>query len=223
MASARITWMGHAFFKLEGNGKTVLIDPFITGNPACPLKSPDEVAAADVVLVSHEHADHGFDDAVKICKRTGAKFVSFYDLAAKAQEQGVEIVGGNVGGTVPVVDGVKVTFTLAFHAVPVVGFVVHLGDVKVYHAGDTCLFSDMKLIGDKFDLDVALLHIGDYFTMDPEDAARAVEFLRPRVAIPMHYKTFPLIDRDPEEFARLVGDKAKVVILKPGESFEYSR
>ncbi|MCS7177226.1 MAG: metal-dependent hydrolase [Candidatus Kapabacteria bacterium] len=222
MASVRVTWLGHAAFQLEGAGKVVLIDPFITGNPKSPLRSPADVQRADVVCVSHEHADHGFDDAVEICRRTGAVFVSFFDLAQKAQARGISVIGGNVGGTVPVTDGIRVTFTLAFHVVPVVGFVVHLDGVNVYHAGDTCLFSDMRLIGEKFPLDIALLHIGGYFTMDPADAARAVEFLRPKVAIPMHYGTFPLIEQDPHEFARLVGERARVVILKPGETFEYT-
>lgn len=222
MASVRLTWLGHAAFQLEGGGKVVLIDPWITGNPRSPLKSPADIVRADVVCVSHEHGDHGFDDAVEICRRTGAVFVSFFDLAQKAHARGVSVVGGNVGGTVPVVDGVRVSFTLAFHAVPVVGFVVHLNGGTIYHAGDTCLFSDMRLIGEKFPLDVALLHIGGYFTMDPADAARAVELLRPKVAIPIHYGTFPPIEQDPQEFARLVGDRARVVILKPGETFEYT-
>jgi L-ascorbate metabolism protein UlaG (beta-lactamase superfamily) len=222
MASVRLTWLGHAAFQLEGAGKVVLIDPWITGNPRSPLKSPADIARADVVCVSHEHSDHGFEDAVEICRRTGAIFVSFFDLAQKAQARGVSTVGGNVGGTVPVVEGVRVSFTLAFHAVPVVGFVVHVDGVNIYHAGDTCLFSDMRLIGEKFPLDVALLHIGGYFTMDPADAARAVELLHPKVAIPIHYGTFPLIDQDPREFVRLVGDRARVVILQPGQTFEYT-
>jgi L-ascorbate metabolism protein UlaG (beta-lactamase superfamily) len=222
MAQVCITWLGHAAFQLEGAGKVVLIDPFITGNPRSPLRSPADVSRADVVCVSHEHGDHGFEDAVEICRRTGAVFVSFFDLAQKAQARGVSIVGGNVGGTVPVVEGVRVSFTLAFHAVSVVGFVIHLDGVNIYHAGDTCLFSDMRLIGEKFPIDVALLHIGGYFTMDPADAARAVEFLRPKVAIPMHYGTFPPIEQDPQEFARLVGERARVVILQPGETFTYT-
>ncbi len=222
MAAVRVTWLGHAAFQLESAGTVVLIDPWITGNPRSPLKSPADITRADVVCVSHEHGDHGFADAVEICRRTGAVFVSFFDLAQKAQAQGVSVIGGNVGGTVPVTDSVRVSFTLAFHAVPVVGFVVHLNGVNIYHAGDTCLFSDMRLIGEKFPLDIALLHIGGYFTMDPADAARAVELLRPRVAIPIHYGTFPPIEQDPQEFARLVGERARVVILKPGETFEYT-
>jgi L-ascorbate metabolism protein UlaG (beta-lactamase superfamily) len=223
MASVAITWLGHAAFQLEWAGKVVLIDPFITGNPKSPLRSPSEIERADVVCVSHEHGDHGFEDAVEICRRTGAVFVSFFDLAQKAAERGVRIVGGNVGGTVPVVEGIRVSFTLAFHAVPVVGFVVHLDGLNIYHAGDTCLFSDMRLIGEKFPLDVALLHIGGYFTMDPADAAKAVELLRPRVVIPMHYGTFPPIEQDPQEFVRLVGERSQVVVLQPGQCYEYVR
>ncbi len=223
MASVRITWLGHAAFRLESANAVVLLDPFITGNPRSPLRSPADIERADIVCVSHEHGDHGFDDAIEICRRTGATFVSFFDLAQKAQARGVAVVGGNVGGTVPVVKGVQISFTLAFHAVPVVGFVVHLNGLHIYHAGDTCLFSDMRLIGEKFPLDVALLHIGGYFTMDPADAARAVELLRPKVVIPMHYGTFPPIEQDPQEFARLVGDRARVVILEPGQSFEYTQ
>ena len=219
--AVKITWLGHAAFKVEGS-KVVLIDPWISGNPASPLKSPEEIDRADVIVVTHSHGDHGLDDAVKIAKRTGAVFASQYELVVKSGLEKVEPmnIGGFVdaGGT-----GVLVSFTQAWHTAEVgdpTGVVVRLDGITIYHTGDTGLFSDMKLIGELYSPDVMLLPIGGRFTMDEEQAAKAVSFVKPKVAIPMHYDTFPLIKADPNRFASLVGDVAKVVILKPGETFE---
>jgi L-ascorbate metabolism protein UlaG (beta-lactamase superfamily) len=217
----KVTFLGHAAFKIEGS-KTVLVDPFITGNPKSPLKGVEDIEKADVVIVTHDHGDHGFEDAVKICKRTGAYFVSQYELVVKSNLEKVEPmnIGGfvNVGGT-----GVEVAFTPAWHTAGVgdpTGVIIRMDGKTIYHAGDTGLFYDMKLIGELYKPDLALLPIGSRFTMDIYQAAKAVEFISPKFVIPMHYNTFDLIKADPKEFERLVGDKAKVVILNPGESFE---
>jgi L-ascorbate metabolism protein UlaG (beta-lactamase superfamily) len=217
----KVTFLGHAAFKIEGS-KTVLVDPFITGNPKSPLKRVEDIEKADVVIVTHDHGDHGFEDAVKICKRTGAYFVSQYELVVKSNLEKVEPmnIGGfvNVGGM-----GVEVAFTPAWHTANVgdpTGVIIRMDGKTIYHAGDTGLFYDMKLIGELYKPDLALLPIGSRFTMDIYQAAKAVEFISPKFVIPMHYNTFDLIKADPKEFERLVGDKAKVVILNPGESFE---
>jgi L-ascorbate metabolism protein UlaG (beta-lactamase superfamily) len=217
----KVTFLGHAAFKIEGS-KTVLVDPFITGNPKSPLKGVEDIEKADVVIVTHDHGDHGFEDAVKICKRTGAYFVSQYELVVKSNLEKVEPmnIGGfvNVGGM-----GVEVAFTPAWHTANVgdpTGVIIRMDGKTIYHAGDTGLFYDMKLIGELYKPDLAILPIGGRFTMDIYQAAKAVEFISPKFVIPMHYNTFDLIKADPKEFERLVGDRAKVVILNPGESFE---
>jgi L-ascorbate metabolism protein UlaG (beta-lactamase superfamily) len=217
----KVTFLGHAAFKIEGS-KTVLVDPFITGNPKSPLKRVEDIEKADVVIVTHDHGDHGFEDAVKICKRTGAYFVSQYELVVKSNLERVEPmnIGGfvNVGGM-----GVEVAFTPAWHTANVgdpTGVIIRMDGKTIYHAGDTGLFYDMKLIGELYRPDLAILPIGGRFTMDIYQAAKAVEFISPKFVIPMHYNTFDLIKADPKEFERLVGDRAKVVILNPGESFE---
>ncbi len=219
--AVRLTWLGHAAFKVEGS-RVVLIDPWISGNPATPLKSPEDIDRADVIVVTHSHGDHGLDDAVKIAKGTGAVFVSQYELVVKSGLEKVEPmnIGGFVdaGGT-----GVLVSLTQAWHTAEVgdpTGVVLRLDGVTIYHTGDTGLFSDMRLIGEMYSPDVMLLPIGGRFTMDEEQAAKAVELVRPKVAIPMHYDTFPLIKADPNRFSELAGKFAKVVILKPGETFE---
>jgi len=217
----KVTFLGHAAFMIEGS-KVVLIDPFITGNPKSPLKGVEDIKRADVVIVTHDHGDHGFDDAVEICKKTGAYFVSQYELVVKSGLDRVEPmnIGGfvNVGGM-----GVEVAFTPAFHTAGLgdpTGVIVKIDGKTIYHAGDTGLFYDMKLIGELYRPDIAILPIGSRFTMDVLQAAKAVEFISPKYVIPMHYNTFDLIKADPKEFERLVGDKAKVIILNPGESFE---
>lgn len=216
---AEITWIGHSGFIVKTEALTVVFDPWVSGNPKSPLKSPVEVEAADVVFVSHDHGDHGYDDAIAICKHTGAAFVAVNELGIAAEEEGVEVFRGNLGGEIHV-RGVRVHFAHAFHSCNLgspCGFVVQLPRITVYHAGDTSLFRDMELLSRTYDIDVALLPIGSTFTMGPKEAAWAVEMLRPKLAIPMHYGTFPQVEQDPEEFKRLVGEKAEVIILVPGE------
>ncbi len=229
----KITWLGHAAFLVEGS-KTVLIDPFITGNPASPVKPQD--LKPDVIAVTHGHGDH-VGDAVEIAKANNCPVVCIHELSRILADAGVETAGMNIGGTA-VVNDVAFTMTPALHSADVeaggkiisagcaAGFVVGLDGVKIYHAGDTGVFYDMKLIGELYEPDVALLPVGDWYTMGPKEAAKAVELIKPKVAIPMHYGTFPVISGNPEEFSKLVEEhcpEVKVVVLKPGESFEYQQ
>ncbi len=218
-----IRWLGHAAFEINMADKIVLIDPFLKDNPKAAVK-PDEISKVDVIIVTHNHFDH-FADAVEIAKKHGANVVAVYETANAAAEQGVEkTVGLNVGGTVKI-DGLSITLTPAFHSCTSnpSGVVLSDGKVSIYHAGDTSLFGDMKLIGQLYKPRVALLPIGGFYTMGPLEAAVATALIKPRVVIPHHYGTFDLINQDPNEFAKFVRRKAKgvkVVVLKPGESYE---
>ena len=225
---ARVRWLGHAAFILELAGKTVAIDPWLTGNPKCPIKL-GELGQVDVVCVSHDHGDH-LGDAFAICRERKAKLVCVYEVGVRAQEEGVrpeDVCGMNVGGTVKLGE-LEITLVPAIHScaagVPV-GFVVRGEGKAIYHAGDTALFSDMALIGRLYGpLDLALLPMGGYYTMGPLEAAEAVALLKPKAVIPMHYATFPVLAQTADEFVKLVGEKApdvKVVVLKPGEIYEF--
>jgi len=218
-----LRFLGHAAFELRITGKTILFDPWITGNPKSPLASPDEITNADIILVTHDHYDHGFEDAVAIVKRTDATLVAIAELAGEAKAAGVsKVVSGNLGGTVGV-GGIRISFVPAFHSAGVgvpCGFVVRHPDLTVYHAGDTSYFGDMHLLADER-IDIALLPIGGTFTMDIRGAARAVEAIRPKTVVPMHYDTFPAIVADTAEFGRLVGHHSKVSGLLTGENFSW--
>lgn len=220
-----ITWLGHSAFQVEIADKLVLIDPWLEGNPTASIK-PSEVKRADIVYVTHDHKDH-LGDAFSICRRTNATLVAVTDLAAVAEEEGVKNIQGlNVGGSFQS-DGVKLSMVQAIHTatkgVPT-GVIVEGEGKTVYHAGDTGLFGDMRLLGEIYKVGVALLPIGGYYTMDATQAAEAVKLLNPKVVIPMHYKTFPVIAQSADEFVKNVGEKApkvKVVVLKPGESYRF--
>ena len=215
------TWLGHAAWRFTGKTATVVVDPYLEENPAAPLKVKD-LKKVDVVLVSHDHFDH-FGDAPALCKKTGATLVATYEVATgAAEEHKIKAEGMNLGGTIEVA-GVKVHMTIAFHTSAkghANGWVIEMDGVRIYHSGDTCLFGDMKLIGEIFKPDLACLPIGDRFTMGPPSAARAVDLIRPRTVIPMHYDTWPVIAQDPEKWKAMVGSAAEVVVLKPGESYE---
>ncbi|EEB72966.1 metal-dependent hydrolase [Thermococcus sp. AM4] len=220
----KVRFLGHAAFLIEGS-KKILIDPFLSGNPQAAVK-PEEVEA-DLILITHAHGDH-IGDAVEIAKRTGAKIVAMYDIANYISEQGnVEVIGMNYGPTE--IDGVGIVQVPAWHSSSdgkygignPCGYIVKLDGKTIYHAGDTFVFLDMGLFSELYGpIDLALLPIGGHFTMGPKEAAKAVELLKPKKVVPMHYNTWPPISADPEEFKKLVGDKAEVVILKPGESLE---
>ncbi len=229
--STRVTWLGHAALLIESDSRTVLIDPFLTGNPKATVKADD--VTADLILISHGHGDH-VGDSVAIARRTGATVASNYEISEWLQRlpQGLTKVEGlQHGGSFLFDKAVRVKLTLAFHGSVLpdgtnggnpCGFVVTLPDgIKIYDAADTALFGDMALIGEE-GLDLAILPIGDYYTMGPEDAVRAVKLLRPRFVLPIHYNTFPPIAQDASAWADQVKDKtlAQPIVLKPGESFE---
>jgi L-ascorbate metabolism protein UlaG (beta-lactamase superfamily) len=221
----KVTYLGHASFKIEEDGKIVYVDPWLTG-PTSPI-TVDDVNKADIVLVTHDHGDHGYAEALGICKNTGATFVAINELAHKAGSQGVENIHTlNIGGSVNI-GGVVVTLVQAFHSSGVgapTGFIVRFPSSSFYHAGDTGVFSSMQLLGELYGpLDVAFLPIGSYFVMDQHQAALATKLLKPRNVIPMHYDTFPVIEANPEKFKHLVSESSpdtNVIIIKPGESTE---
>jgi L-ascorbate metabolism protein UlaG (beta-lactamase superfamily) len=226
---AKITWHGHATCTLEtDDGTKVVIDPFFDDNPATSVSAGD--VEADFILCTHGHYDH-FADCIPIAKRTGAQVISTFEIVSYLGTQGVEnahpmhIGGGytfpfGYAKMTPALHGGQVAGddSGAFTTVPG-GFLVDLGDKTLYHAGDTALLTDMTLL--KGQVDVAMLPIGDNFTMGPKDAARAVGMIEPEVVIPIHYSTWDVIHQDPEEFKALVGNKARVVVLEPGGSFDF--
>jgi L-ascorbate metabolism protein UlaG (beta-lactamase superfamily) len=227
----KITFLGHAAFKLTGAGVTVLIDPWLS-NPA--LQTPvDQVGPVDVILVTHGHADH-VGQTVEVAKASGAPVVAIHELSAILAGQGApQTIGMNKGGTLPVA-GCKVTMTHAIHSSAVdeggkfitageaSGFVVEFPNgFVVYHAGDTAVFKDMELIHELYHPELAMLPIGSHYVMNPAEAALACRMLKPRWVIPMHYGTFPVLTGTPEELKeRLKGEDITVIALKPGESVE---
>jgi len=216
----KITWIGHSALKLTGS-KIVFIDPFLSGNPVSSMKL-DDVTAADVVVVTHDHGDH-LGDAHEICKKTGATLISIYEIAEVASQKGIKAEGMNVGGTVSVT-GVAVSLVPAIHSAGLggttTGAIVEMDGKKVYHAGDTGLTMDMKLTGEMYQPDIAFLPIDGRFNMSPRLAAKAVELLNIPKVVPFHYDTFPLVQSSPQEFKNLVGDKSEVIIINPGEIVE---
>lgn len=221
----RATWHGHACFEIAGE-KRVLIDPFLRGNPTADI-GPDDVHP-DILLITHGHEDH-LGDAVEIARRAKPKVACIHEISVYLGEEGIEAEGMNFYGTLDL-GGVRVTMVPAWHSsshagrymgTPA-GFVIEMDGRRIYHAGDTGLFSDMGLIGELFKPDLFLVPIGDRYTLSPALAARAVELVSPRVAIPMHFGTFPVLVKEATEFRELVEakGKTKAVILRPGESYE---
>ncbi len=220
----KVVYLGHSAFLLEGS-RRVLIDPWIEGNPQAPI-SLNECKGADVYVITHAHGDHGLEDAIKLAKRHGGVIVGIYEIANEAASKGVkETVGANIGGFFEV-NGVRIALTTAVHSSPIgapTGAVVELDGKRVYHAGDTGVFYDMKLIGELYSPDLALLPIGGHFVMGPLEAAKAIELLGVKKVIPMHYQTFPVLKGKPEELVNLLKEKGldvEVIALRPGESYE---
>ncbi len=226
--SNQLTWYGHATLGLQTNGYKLLIDPFFEGNPSAPLSADN--AEADFILISHGHGDH-VGDAVAIARRTGATVISNFEIASWVEKQGIKVHPQHIGGGFKHPFGyLKLTLALHGSALPdgsyggnPCGFLLTTNDgKKIYAAQDTGLFGDMKLIGEE-GLDVAVIPIGDNFTMGPDDALRAVYLLQPKVVVPIHYSTWDLIAQDPHAWAQRVEQETniKVVVLSPGESLEF--
>lgn len=223
--SVKLTWYGHATLGLEVDGQSVLVDPFLAGNPAA--STGPESLEPDWILISHGHDDH-VADAIEIAKRSGAKVISNDEIANWFERNGVEAHHQHIGGGYTYPFGyLKLTQALHGSCLPdgtyggnPAGFLLTTKDgKKIYMACDTGLFGDMRLIGDE-GIDLAVLPIGDNYTMGPDDALRAVEFIRPKHVIPVHYSTFELIEQDPDAWAERVRAEtdAEVHVLKPGES-----
>lgn len=224
----KISYHGHSIVKIQTNDKTILIDPFITGNDLTDLVATDELP--DVILLTHGHNDH-VGDTVAIAKASNALVIAPNELAVYLGLQGLNTHGMNIGGAKKFDFG-TVKFTKAFHSssyqtednefiytgMPA-GILLTAEGKTIYHAGDTSLFGDMKMIGERHPIDVAFLPIGDNFTMGPEDAAYAVELLNPKLTVPVHYNTFPPIKQDPEDFKALV-ENHLVKILAPGDAID---
>ncbi|RPI33592.1 MAG: metal-dependent hydrolase [Chloroflexota bacterium] len=224
--SIKFTWHGHAALSLETGGYKILVDPFITNNPAAKI-SANQIEA-DFILVSHGHDDH-IADAPQIAKRTGALVISNFEIAGWLSKQGITAHGQHIGGGFKHPFGyLKLTQAVHGSCLPdgsnggnPAGFLLTTADgKKVYLACDTGLFGDMRLIGEE-GIDLAALPIGDNFTMGPDDALRAVKLIQPKHVIPIHYNTFDVIAQDAMEWARRVMAETttQAHVLKPGESF----
>ncbi len=221
----KYSYFGHACFLLDDGKYKVLVDPFLTGNPVASVSAND--VAADYILVTHAHGDH-LGDAPDIAARTGAEVVGIPEILDICTSMGTDVKGHgmNLGGSLNLPFG-KVRMTLAQHSSGVpggiaCGYVIYIGGLVIYYAGDTALFSDMKLIGQKDRLDYALLPIGDNYTMGLEDAALAAQWLGVRHVIPLHYDTWPIIRQDVAKYKELTEKMAhaEVHIVKPGEDIE---
>lgn len=222
-----LTWIGHATLAVNIGGYTVVVDPFFADNPTTEATS--ETVAADYILVSHGHNDH-IADAVALSKHTGAPVITTLEVAGWLEKQGVQTHGLNLGGQLSLPFG-KVKLTVAVHGSQMpdgsyggcaVGFLLTSPKGrKIYLACDTALFGDMRLIGEE-GVDLAVLPIGDYFTMGPDDALRAVKLLEPKQVMPYHYGTWDLIEQDPDAWAQRVSAEtsAQAHVLKPGDTLQ---
>ena len=223
-----LTYHGHACFDVAGEGKRIIIDPFLTDNPKADVPAA-KIPKLDAILLSHGHCDH-LGDAIPLSKQHGATIVATYELAQFCQARGATTHAMHIGGShrfpfgtvklVPAFHGGAVEGDDGTHTTNPCGLVLSLGGKTVYHTGDTALTVEMQLLEGR--VDVMLVPIGDNYTMGVEDAVRAVDFVKPHIAIPMHYNTWDLIRADPEDFKRRVGTRADVAILAPGQSIKYS-
>jgi L-ascorbate metabolism protein UlaG (beta-lactamase superfamily) len=231
MQKLSITWYGHSTFVITTpGGKRVVTDPWLDANPRCP-PAMKKITAADLILVSHGHADHT-GDLVAVSRATNAPVVAVYELARWFERKGLtNVLGMNIGGTITAA-GLRVTMVPAIHTSSVAdndtnvylgnpaGFVVKMENGEsFYFAGDTALFGDMRLIADMHAPQIAFLPIGDHFTMGPEAAALAARMLAVRQVVPMHYGTFPILTGTPERLKQLVDPLGiDVLVLQPGET-----
>jgi L-ascorbate metabolism protein UlaG (beta-lactamase superfamily) len=219
-----LRFLGHAAFSLTDGDTAVVIDPFLTGNPKGAVSADD--VSATTILLTHGHADH-YGDTVAIAKRTGAPVVAITELAGEVGEEGVDVFDPNLGGTVNL-DWGWVKIVPAWHTSTTpkgmvntpAGLLINFKDTIVYHLGDTCLFSDLQLVGRRNPIDLALMCVGGHYTMDRVDAVEAAALVGAKTVIPCHYNTFPAIETDIEAFKSDVegATGSSVVVLEPGET-----
>ncbi len=225
----QITWNGHSNIMIRGKNTSVLIDPFFAYDKLVP-KNWQELLPLDLVLITHDHADH-VGSAIDICKQTGASLGCIFGTAQKLQQEGLPEAltlnssGFNIGGTIAHKD-IKVTMTPAMHssnsAAPA-GYIIHIDGKNIYHSGDTCIFSDMALFAELYPLDLALLPIGGVFTMDARQAAKACQLLQVPKVIPLHFHTFPALEQSTDAFKETLlsyAPSCTCIDLKQGQSFE---
>lgn len=224
----KVSYHGHSVVQIKTNGRTIIIDPFINGNPLTDLTV--ENLNVDVIIVTHGHGDH-LGDTIELAKRNHSLVIANFELATYLSWQGLNTHGMSIGGAYQFDFG-KIKLTPAFHGTGLMtenNQIIYLGmpagvlftaeGKTIYHAGDTGLFSDLKLIGDQHPIDLAFLPIGDNFTMGPEDAALAAQFLKAKHVVPIHYNTFPPIKQDPHKFVDLL-EPNQGVVLESGEVLE---
>jgi len=217
-----MTFLGHAGFLFSDGTHKVAMDPFLTGNPLAKHK-PSEIECG-AVLLTHGHEDH-IGDTLEIARNNGATVIGSHEISVWAEGEGVQAIGTNPGGKL-VQDWGWAAFTQAIHSSSyqgrymgaACGIVLAMGGVTVYHCGDTTLFSDMKMLGEIYSPDIACVPMGDRYTMDPELASTAAEWIAPKVAIPIHYRTFPILAQDASGF---MPNGVEVKVLEPGESWSY--
>jgi L-ascorbate metabolism protein UlaG (beta-lactamase superfamily) len=219
-----VRFLGHSCFTLSNGDTTVLIDPFLTGNPKAAIAADD--VTATTILLTHGHADH-FGDVISIAKRTGANVVAITELASEIGEEGIDVTDPNLGGTakqdwgwVKIVPAWHTSTTPKGTVNTPAGLLISFQDTIIYHVGDTALFSDLQLVGKHHPIDLALMCVGGHYTMDRIDAVDAAQLVGAKTVIPCHYNTFPLIETDAEAFKSDVesATSSSVVILEPGET-----
>jgi L-ascorbate metabolism protein UlaG (beta-lactamase superfamily) len=219
-----VRFLGHACFTVSDGDTTVLIDPFLTGNPKAAIAADD--VTATTILLTHGHSDH-FGDVISIAKRTGANVVAITELAGEIGEEGIDVTDPNLGGTAKqdwgwakVVPAWHTSTTPKGTVNTPAGLLINFKDTIIYHLGDTSLFSDLQLVGKRHPIDLALMCIGGHYTMDRVDAVDAAELVGAKTVIPCHYNTFPPIETDAEAFKSDVesATSSNVVILEPGET-----
>lgn len=223
----KLTFLGHSAFLVEGSKHTLIIDPFLTGNPLAKTRAAD--VKCDYVLLTHAHGDH-LGDAIDIAKNNDATIISTYELAGYCESQGTKAHPMHIGGGCNFPFG-RIKLTIAHHGNSTPdgaymgepsGILITMDEKTFYHAGDTGLFLDMQLIGEMNKIHLAALPIGDNFTMGIDDAVRAAEFLRAKMYVPMHYNTFPVIEADPVEFTTKLSKQGfKGKVLEVNETIEY--